>query len=128
MKFPIRYAVSLLLVILAFVLGVCLLTIWIPTLPLPHYWVLTLAALFILTLLSHIVVRVSTKPFIQIAISSMVARIFIYGLLALFLIFFHPDEAIVDIIYFMILYLILTIHELIGLVRFPFKDPPSSPL
>ena len=126
MTFPLRYFISLSLIIVAFSVISWWLNQSMTTWPTPSFLPLTITVLYILTFSSHMFVRVSAlskgKPFVQLISMSMVLRITLYGLFALLIIIFSPGSPTADIIYFGILYLVLTIHEVIDIVINPFKN------
>ena len=130
MKFPIRYFLSLTALLALCLGGVWLLHYFFHEMPLPEHGTLMLPVLYIVTFSSHSLVKVAAiwrgKPFVQMVILSMVLRITLYALMALMIIIFSPVDPTADMVYFAIFYLILTIHEIIVVVRNPFPETPLN--
>lgn len=121
MKFPIKYFITLSAIVALFSMGAWWLIDHYPNWPKPSFLPLSIAVLYILTFVSHMFTRVSSlnrgKPFVQLITMSMVLRITIYGLFSLLIIIFNPGNPAADLVYFGILYLILTVHEVVDIAR-----------
>lgn len=123
MKFPIKYFITLSAFVALYSFGAWWSIDNYPNWPKPSFLPLSISVLYILTFISHMFTRVSSlsrgKPFVQLITMSMVLRITIYGLFSLLIIIFNPGNPAADLVYFGILYLILTVYEVVDIARNP---------